>query len=53
MEEENKEYEKKKKDLQAAIHANNFKLDERYKQQVQKGANEIVEGIIEGQLKKR
>ena len=31
IDEELKEYDKKKKDLQAAIHANNFKLDERYK----------------------
>lgn len=34
IEEETKEFEKKRKDLHAAIHANNFKLDEKYKQQV-------------------
>lgn len=53
VEEETKEYEKNKKNLQAAIHANNFKLDEKYKQQVQQGANSMVESIKEYQLNKR
>ena len=53
IEEETKEYEKNKKNLQAAIHANNYKLDEKYKLQVQEGANSIVESIKEFQMKKR
>lgn len=53
IEEETKEYEKTKKDLQAAIHANNFKLDEKYKYEVQNGANIIVESIREIKLNKR
>eukprot|EP00347_Sterkiella_histriomuscorum_P000543 403375447 len=52
--EENAEYEKNKKHLQQAIHANNFKVDEKYKQQVQKGAKSIADSIKQGlEIKKR
>lgn len=50
VKEENAEYEKNKKHLQQAIHANNFKIDEKYKQQVQKGAKSIAESIKEGKM---
>ena len=43
--EENEAYEKNKKQLQSAMHANNFKIDEKYKQMVQKGASSIAESI--------
>lgn len=45
VKEENAEYEKNKNNLQKAIHANNFKIDEKYKQQVQNGAKTITESI--------
>lgn len=48
MREENEEYDKERKQLQQAIHANNFKLDEKYKQMVQKGATSIVDSVKEG-----
>ena len=38
VEEELKDYEKNKKTMGAAMRANNYKIDEKYKKQVQNGA---------------
>ena len=45
--EEVKLYEQDKKQLQKAIHANNFKIDEKYKLQVQSGATLIAKSVKE------
>ena len=42
-----REYEQQRGEIQAAIHANNFKLDEGYKQKVAQGAETIGEGVRE------
>ena len=44
---ENQEYEQQKKELQKAIHSNNFKIDEKYKLQVSSGANLIAKSVQE------
>jgi hypothetical protein len=53
VQEETERYNTKKKELFAAIHANNFKVDDKYKKEVQSGAKSVVESLKEGQLKKR
>ena len=52
MAEENKEYEKQRKELHAAIHQNNFKVDDLYKAQVQSGAALIARSVQEAATKK-
>ena len=47
MKHENQEYEQQKKELQKAIHSNNFKIDEKYKLQVSSGANLIAKSVQE------
>ena len=47
MAEELKLYEQQKKELQKAIHANNFKIDEKYKLQVSSGASLIAKSVQE------
>ena len=47
MEEELKEYEKNKKTMNEAMRANNYKIDEKYKKQVQDGALTMVESLKE------
>lgn len=48
MQEELKDYEAKKNELKGAIKANNFKLDDEYKQELTKRANDIVSSVKEG-----
>jgi hypothetical protein len=48
VEEELKEYEKKKSELKGAIKANNFKLDDAYKQELSLRAKTIAESVHEG-----
>lgn len=45
IEEENTAYDANRQQLQSAIRANKNKLDERYTNQVEQGANSIVEGV--------
>lgn len=48
VEEELKEYEKHKSELKGAIKANNFKLDDAYKQELDKRAKTVAESVQEG-----
>ena len=48
VEEELKEYEKKKNELKGAIKANNFKLDDDYKQELTLRAKTVAESVKEG-----
>lgn len=48
VEEELKEYDKKKSELQGAIKANNFKLDDAYKQELARRAKTVAESVQEG-----
>ena len=48
MEEELKEYEKKKNELKGAIKANNFKLDDDYKNELTLRAKTVAESVKVG-----
>lgn len=48
VEQEQREYESKKKELQAAIYANRYKLDDKYKKQLQKTSKSIADGVMKG-----
>jgi hypothetical protein len=48
VEEELKEYEKKKSELKSAIKANNFKLDDAYKQELSNRAKTAHDSVKEG-----
>ena len=48
IEREQKEYESKKKVLQQAIYANKYKIDDKYKKQLQKSSKSIADGVMKG-----